>query len=146
MTPFHGAKAKIARARHHIQVLEHLIADHLTMRPVEVVIAANFAVGESKEVRMTSFTKIGHPDEFSTVFGDAVHNLRSSLDVAMNDAVAVVSGKAPVGVYFPFSNTEGDLPNAIARKMKGATIDLMKIVKSCAHTTAAIWRFVASMT
>jgi len=78
---------------------------------------------------MTISTREPVPLEFSVIFGDAAHNLRSALDILMNDVIAL-SGVTPKGVYFPFANSEGELDGQIKEKMRGASADIIDIVRA----------------
>jgi hypothetical protein len=47
------------------------------------------------------------PRELPLIIGDAVHNVRSSLDLLANDLIRVTTGGAP-DVRFPFCKQEND--------------------------------------
>jgi hypothetical protein len=69
------------------------------------------------------------PQELSIIFGDAVHNLRTALDVMANDLVAL-NGVAPKNVYFPFARSADDLERQIKNKMRGASEDIKDLIRA----------------
>lgn len=89
---------KIERAKHHINDLNARIADFLVKKPFELVSRFDPKTAE-RIVRIKINETI--PDEFSLIIGDATHNLRSALDIAIFE---IVGGKTdrPDNVQFPF--------------------------------------------
>src|SRR5262245_58298489 len=49
------------------------------------------------------------------IFGDAIHNLRASLDL-MASELARLNGKSDKDVYFPFAHSQDNLAEAIKKK------------------------------
>lgn len=63
------------------------------------------------------------------IFGDAVHNMRVSLDVAVNEAMGMLTNKTYGKFYFPFASSKDELPKQIASKMRGAPQALVGLVE-----------------
>jgi hypothetical protein len=57
--------------------------------------------------------------ELMCIVGDAVHNLRSALDVAMSDIEFATTGKRTDKVIFPSRKTRDQLKVAVDRRLKG---------------------------
>lgn len=81
-------------------------------------------------------------DHFSVIIGDAVNNLRESLDYWANAVVRVFD--QPRKVYFPFSDKWEDLetsPNfrAIEKSFPDAAEFIRKQVKPCRDTNLHLW-------
>ena len=94
------SRLKIERAKHHINDLNGKVKAFLSEQPFEAVIRiapkakqGSLAIKRNKPV----------PDEISLIAGDAVHNLRSALDLLM---FALIGGKVarPETVQFPFGH------------------------------------------
>lgn len=111
---FVGAKLKFKRAIVHRQALVDCLKQH-----AETIPAANILI-RSKDgaYSVAQVKRAPVPDEASMIFGDAVHNFRTCLDVLANELV-VVNGNVPKGVYFPIPSSKNDLETAINKKMKG---------------------------
>lgn len=123
---FKSAKAKVSRARIHINDAENLI-DQLR---------SNFGTSIVKKTTKTGIEfKIVEGErietfELSAIVGDAIHNLRSALDQSISE-LARLNGKSDSNVYFPFSGTEDDLDTMIQRKKAHlAGPSAIKIIKS----------------
>lgn len=103
------ALLKIGRAKHHINDLNRRISAYLSSRPLRLV-----TLGEPESDRETHFIKeeVPLPLDFALIIGDAVHNLRSALDVLM---FSMIGGKAkrPERVMFPFAKRADTLVSAM---------------------------------
>ena len=110
--PFANSKIKIERARRHIQEFRDFEANHWAQNPPEATIDGPF--DESPHYRVNLKFR-GAAKESSAVIGDAIHNLRASLDLA---AVTLVeeNDKSAKSVHFPFAETADELPEMIQRK------------------------------
>lgn len=115
-----SAKAKIARARDHMQALEQLADDFLAASPYEL----GRQVREGGRVHEYSFTKYTTPpDIFGLTVGDAVHNLRSALDhiafaLAQHGAKGagvVMSETEERNIQFPVCDDCGAFKEALRR-------------------------------
>jgi hypothetical protein len=101
---FIPSRLKIERAKHHINDLNTRLAEFLAKNPFETVVREDPDRAE-RIIRIKTNRSI--PDEFSLIIGDAVHNLRSALDLA---TFCVVGAKAeqPEKVQFPFAREAKD--------------------------------------
>src|SRR5690348_16101577 len=72
--------AKIKRAKHHIDDLNQRISIFMAEKPYRLMIRHDFDAGHQ-----TVFTeeKASIPEDFPLIIGDAIHNLRSALDLLM---------------------------------------------------------------
>lgn len=123
---FSGPKLKIARGRLHITELERDILDYLAREPRVMLLQVNEQTGKHKlAIKWRELT----PDGLSLVFGDAVHNFRTALDILANDLVAL-SGATPKKVYFPFGDSQEGLEEQMKLKMKGASPDIIEIIRT----------------
>lgn len=93
-------RLKIDRAKHHINDLNGKINAYLAQRPYTLVVIDD-PEAEKRTVRIK--TNIAIPDELSMILGDAIHNLRSALDLVV---FGMVGNKAPrpEAVQFPFAS------------------------------------------
>jgi hypothetical protein len=123
--PFTGPKLKLARGRKHVADLKAEISDYLSRDNWAVVLERHKQTGECRIALRGRLI----PDDFSAIFGDAVHNLRTALDILANDLVAL-SGATPKKVYFPFADSGEALEPQIQSKMKGASPDVLNIIRS----------------
>lgn len=120
------ARLKIERAKHHINDLDVEIKTFLARNPFVLMTRV-----EKKPARKIAFikNKIPIPPAISLITGDAVHNLKSALDML---AWAMVGDKAknPTRVLFPFADTREGLVGSIGnREMHLAGEDVVAVVK-----------------
>jgi hypothetical protein len=101
MKPFDGPKLKVRRAEYHISDLHTRIDTFLARDPYRIVLEDDPETGKPAWfVRITEDLS----DDIPLVIGDAVHNLRSALDLLACDLVRLIPGKSDQGVAFPFAN------------------------------------------
>src|SRR5436305_15108337 len=96
---FEGPNLKIARGRQHTAELKCKIATYLKADPCAVILDEHL---HTREKRLAFYFRDGIPGEFSVIFGDAVHNFRTALDILANDLIAL-GGVQPEQAYFPFA-------------------------------------------
>ena len=107
-----GPLAKIERAKHHIDDLNGQAEAYACQRPLRVYRSTD---GKTNKVSYVVKNKIPVPRSLALVIGDAVHNLRSALDLL---AFALVGDKCPTPgqqrqVQFPFSTSADRLEATI---------------------------------
>ena len=124
--PFFGPKLKIARGRRHIAELESEISAYLDRDPWAMLLQLDKNSGKHI-IAQKGREEI--PDNFSIVFGDAVHNFRTALDILANDIIAL-SGVKPRKVYFPFGDSPTGFEDQMKSKMSQASEDVQAIVRS----------------
>lgn len=100
MADFSGARAKLDRAEKHLRTFERVLRFYLKSEPVRLVSESN-ANGRSEDVRIEILKEL--PAHLPLVFGDCVHNVRSSLD-HMVMALAVERGHSNVRASFPIAD------------------------------------------
>lgn len=123
---FEGSKIKIARGRRHVTEFNTQLGAYFQDDPCAVFLQVNTNTGEpgiSLKFRREM------PQEISAIFGDAVHNFRTALDILANDLVAL-SGLRPKKVYFPFGKDAASFENELKVKMREAPDAIKDIVRS----------------
>ena len=124
--PFEGSKLKIVRGRRHVTEFNAELAAYFQGDPCAVFLQVNVDTGEpgiSLKFRREM------PKEISAIFGDAVHNFRTALDILANDLVAL-SGVQPKKVYFPFGKDAAGFETELKAKMGQAPDPIKDIVRS----------------
>lgn len=120
-----GPQLKIARARHHIADLAAQAAEFFDLY-------WRVVVSEDPETNQRSLIVEADkpvPREFSLLVGDAVHNLRSALDLAIWSVVSPRNPPKPDRVQFPFCAKADDLHAAICdRQVNLAGSHVVQIV------------------
>lgn len=102
---------KVERAEYHINDLNGRIQAYLAQKPLRLVTR-----GEPKADREVHFIKEVIPlPNFSLIIGDAVHNLRSSLDLLMF-AMVGDRAKRPGNVQFPFAKRADSLVSTMKNR------------------------------
>ncbi|RYD59958.1 MAG: hypothetical protein EOP60_00590 [Sphingomonadales bacterium] len=124
---FEAARLKIARARYHIERLRRELETYHQKLPIRR--SAQFDPPYlTFKVEVFVLPPIGIP----TIIGDAVHNLRCSLDLLASDVVRL-NGKEPADVYFPFARDAAGLEVMIKKKHMDrappAAVDLVRQVR-----------------
>ena len=112
---FHGARLKIERANQHINDLHLQWREFSKTNPYSVLVENNPQTGDS-------FLKISMdqtaPENILLIVGDAIHNLRSSLDFAMSDIEFDTTKKRDPHTHFPIRPTQDELIAAINGGLK----------------------------
>jgi hypothetical protein len=106
---FAMARSKLERAKRHVAELTEALDAYRDSEPASVHI----------EPGHQSVTVVlrwqAHPLEHFAILGDAIHNLRTSLDL-MASEMARIRGKSDSDVYFPIADAESTLSKAIESK------------------------------
>jgi hypothetical protein len=89
---------KLKRAEHHINDLSNRMNAFLVDNPPKIMIQIR---GEASEIAFRPKKETPIPDDFSVIIGDAVHNLRSALDVTLY-SMARDTARKPERIQFPF--------------------------------------------
>ncbi len=127
---FGDSRLKLSRAKKHITELADLSEEHFSKNPPQ----NEFTRGPDNEDGTPHYsikqTLKRAPAEFDSILGDAIHNLRSALDLMAVDLVRSVGGNTK-GVYFPFCDKPDELDEAIKRrKFHRAGDDAITLLKS----------------
>ncbi len=115
--PFAAPAFKIKRARTHVADLERFTADYLASMPAQCRIRGRDDL-DPGDVLGFEFDFRGPGDTYGAIFGDAIHNLRTTLDLLACDLVRARGGNVK-GVYFPFAESAGELDYQIKQKKFG---------------------------
>ncbi len=105
--PFTAPKMKIRWGERRAQELSKIIAAFVSRNPYMAVQQTD---GSFQITQVEPW-----PDEVPLVLGDAVHNLRTALDLLAGDLVRL-AGLSSKGVYFPFSESAETLDAQIKNK------------------------------
>jgi hypothetical protein len=96
---FNGPRLKIERAYQHIQDIEGRIAV-FSVSNAHTLVTEFDAVTRSQKVKFQSTERL--PEFVTLIFGDAVHNLRTSLDYAWAQAILALDPNADISnLHFP---------------------------------------------
>lgn len=105
---FRNAQLKIQRAKEHISDINRLVESFLDLDFYSVTIQVDTESGTN-----SLFVRIKEtiPDDIALVIGDAIHNLRAALDLAVSEIVARAGGRVS-DAYFPFNRDREGLQNS----------------------------------
>src|SRR6185312_12334861 len=109
--PFRGAMLKLERAKHHINDLNAKIGAFFDGYSIAV-----FDNAETCERSVFLKADKPIPAEFSVIIGDAVHNLRTTLDHMTYEIISPYGPPNPDQVQFPFAPNEKALKSALAQR------------------------------
>src|SRR5919199_1570622 len=118
---FQGPKLKIERAERHIRDLQAEIDAFLARDPYPHVIQGDAERGV-RWVKIEVRELV--PPEFGLIAGDAIHNLRSALDIMLCD-IAANHGDASRTIRFPFRDNADELEVLIKIKIKRLPVDYL---------------------
>ena len=125
---FYAARVKVRRASRHIAELEAEISKFSGSDAVTLEVY--FTEGEAKPEAAFRLVVPPLPETVIASFGDAVHNLRSALDL-MASELARNAKQSDQGVYFPFSDQPEGLDIQIkAKKFSRAGEKAVALLKS----------------
>jgi hypothetical protein len=106
---FLSTQLKIERAKHHVKDITEQINSYMAERPFRLVYRGK---PKARNAALVTKTNKPIPQEFALIIGDAVHNLRSALDLTMY-TLAVERSPSPQKIQFPFSFESEGLESAI---------------------------------
>jgi hypothetical protein len=109
---FSGPQRKVERAQRHIDNLEETIEGYVARHPYRIVLEAT---PDGRRHNWTIRVRENIPESLPLVIGDAIHNLRSALDLLACDLVQQNNGSTD-NVYFPFAKDETELQEAIKKR------------------------------
>lgn len=102
---------KIGRAKYHIKCLNEVVSAYLSRDSIQLVIVDDIYCGER---RLEVQVKESIPEDISLIAGDAIHNIRASLDILIFQMIGK-SARKPKRIQFPFANSQEDFENEIQR-------------------------------
>lgn len=95
---FEGSRLKIKRAKKHISDLQYYVDSFIKKQPYRIVTEQD---PETSNLRWVIRVRKQLPNDIPAIIGDAIHNLRSALDLLACDLVRINGGSIEE-VYFPF--------------------------------------------
>ena len=98
-------KLKIARAKQHINDLNTQMLTYFEQRPIVLMTRGN---PEADQQTHFIKKKVAIPQQFSLIIGDAIHNLRTALDMLMFSMIGC-RAERPQSVQFPFTGRADSL-------------------------------------
>lgn len=110
---FVGSRLKIKRANHHIENLASAIQDFVAGDFYRLYAETN---PEGK--RVVTFESTPLPEPLPLMLGDAIHNLRSALDLMAFELVTFGGGTPSKTLYFPVSETREKLVASLQGEIK----------------------------
>ncbi len=127
LRPFLASRLKIGRAARHVATLRGEVAAYMARVPIYT----DMWIDENDPKYMAFSLNIAEPIpmEWAPIIGDAVHNLRASLDLLACEAVRL-NGDSDASTYFPFAESAGELETMIKRRMSGASDAAKDLVRS----------------
>lgn len=107
---FEASKLKVDRAVKHTQELQSKIGEYIAPRPVVIV-------QEKRGDWWVQCIRVKEPIPkcWPTIIGDAIHNLRASLDLMACELVRM-NDEDDKGALFPFAHSQDDLKNVMMNK------------------------------
>jgi len=120
-----GSRVKIARARMHLEELDRAVNGFLAANPYDIYSEFDTQTGE--EVWRIKVL-LPPPVELGGMIGDAVHNLRSALDLAVCQLVRVNNGKVAFNTGFPIYKDPKDYQAHGRTKVQGVTPAALRII------------------
>lgn len=129
--PLRGPLRKVDRAKQHIEDLERKVGEFADRNPYRIVVEPSFNPGNTAMISLAVRIREETPDELALLVGDALHNLRSSLDHLA--CCLVPGGTSDPDCSFPFAKSEQAFEQTILsrpiRKAKPNAIDAIRQLK-----------------
>ena len=130
IAPFEASKLKLERAAELLQDFDREAIAYLNSNPCAIMVEPFPGMEAMKTQSWNARIRKPVPPRFSAIIGDAIHNLRTALDLLVCDLVKV-NGKNPKQVYFPFCASAAELPRAIRdRNIHRAGADVVRVIES----------------
>lgn len=130
--PFDASRHKLDNAASHIETAGQLVTEYQLAFPMTTVRVEMDQAVYPGIVGMKFVPSAPVPVKIPLAVGDAIHNMRSALDILAVEAVSL-SGGNPKNVYFPFATDEDNLDDRIKSKnfhrASAEAIDLLKSFK-----------------
>jgi hypothetical protein len=141
---FYGSTLKIERANEHIAHLDSLLETFIHSGFYDLAVEKDTDSGKNF-LRLT--IKIALPAErYALIIGDALHNLRSALDLAYHEAVIMCGGEPSKWTRFPVLDTREELIStkldpALEKKQISLTVYnlILDVIKPYKTGNPALW-------
>jgi hypothetical protein len=137
-----GIRLKVKRAKKHIADLESAIRSFLDEKPYTLATKPH-PIAEIHHTTLYVSDVKPVPDDISLIIGDAVHNLRASLDYLMWQLVEAGGGVPNRNIYFPISDTPQQYQSAIGngeiQKIVPDALDIIGSVQPYKTADQTLW-------
>jgi hypothetical protein len=127
LIPFAGARLKVARADVHIAAMLQAV-EELDLVPHHPTVEGD---GTLTAMHTWTVQLPIPPSDISLIVGDAVHNLRSSLDLMMSAVMLLRAGRS-AGAKFPFAEDMSKLKVILRKDHDKAGQDIGGLIRSYA--------------
>jgi hypothetical protein len=126
---FRGSELKLDRAEHHVIELHNLMKRFVQLQTYKVVADMDLDPGYISWVARGE--EVMAHDNFAPIIGDAIHNMRDALDLAVS-ALMRQAGQSDEHVYFPTAKSRNDLQETIAKRAKKQPFpgDLVRVLET----------------
>jgi hypothetical protein len=136
-SPLGGARLKLERGREHVQSLLAEARTFLEGNPYRIEVV------ERDDQRVFVLrASADPPPRLAVLAGDAAHNLRSALDLAVCELVARNGGSVTEDTAFPIVKERSGLRPGLAR-LRGAptsAVDVVRELDPCRDGNPSLWR------
>jgi hypothetical protein len=144
MPRFRGSRLKVERADKHIADINSLLEVFIGSDFYDLTIDKDFDTGENI-LRCNIKTRM-EEEKIALIIGDALHNLRSALDLLYYETVGLCNGTATKWTRFPFADTRDQLVGrslnpALEKKQITRNVYnlILNIVKPYEGGNVALW-------
>jgi hypothetical protein len=141
--PFRESRLKIKRADKHIADINSLLQSFIDSDFYDLAIDKGADSGENF---LRVAIREGLPaEDYALIIGDALHNLRSALDLAFYQSVILCGGTPTKWTRFPVADTREELKSRLNSALKEQRISrvlsniLLDVVKAYKSGNGALW-------
>ncbi|MGA2624481.1 MAG: hypothetical protein ABSF91_11550 [Bacteroidota bacterium] len=125
MGSLEGARLKLVRAKRHIEELHNVIQTFIDSKPYRIVKRENPAGDLVYCVEIVQQL----PPELGAIIGDAIHNIRSALDLLAWQLVTAGGGQPNNHTFFPISRTQASFEQTMQQCLAGASTRALRFIK-----------------
>jgi len=126
--PFRSSQRKLARGKHHIEILKRDIDAFFKENPCERAIEPNPELSGYVDWKIKIPKPI--PEQLAEIIGDAANNLRAALDHAVY-AFAIAGGRTkPREAYFPISGSAATFESNMKGRCKDVPQEIFPILRA----------------
>jgi hypothetical protein len=143
MSRFEGSRLKVERANEHISHVDSLLQGFINSDFYDLAVEKHAKSGKNF-LRFTIKSALP-AQRYALIIGDALHNLRSALDLAYYEAVGLCGGTPTKWTRFPIRDTRDELisrlQSAVEKKQISTIVYFLvsDVVKSYQAGNPALW-------
>jgi len=143
MPRFEGSRLKVERAYKHISDINSILEVFIGSDFYDLTIDKHFDTGENF-LRCNIKSRL-EEERLALIVGDALHNLRSALDLLYYETVALCNGTSTKWTRFPFTDTREELVRRLNSALKKKQITssvynlILSVVKPYQVGNVALW-------